>query len=98
MSVLATHPAPTRRAKLGRPRLARPRGGAPNSVVVTISVDAPGSPEGERVLTALRELVAAAGSVVLVPEEGRPATPGGLRLDPRSRIATRDGAPLELSR
>src|SRR4051812_37881025 len=102
MSVLATRPAPVRRAKAGRPRIARLRSvpGDARSVTVTISVDTVGSPEGERVLAALRDLVAAAGSVVLVPQEsdGATASTDVLRLDPRSRIATRDGRPLDLSR
>ncbi|MDT4994456.1 MAG: hypothetical protein QOH97_4348 [Actinoplanes sp.] len=95
MSVLATHPTSSRRARIGRPRLARLRT-IPGTVTVTISVDAVGTPEGERVLAVLRDLVAAAGSVVLVPPPD--GTGAGLRLDPRSRIATRDGKPLDLSR
>jgi DNA-binding response OmpR family regulator len=102
MSVLATRPAPVRRAKAGRPRIARLRTVPDDvrSVTVTISVDTVGSPEGERVLAALRDLVAAAGSVVLVPHESddTAAADDALRLDPRSRIATRDGRPLDLSR
>lgn len=95
MSVLATHPAPSRRSRIGRPRLARLRI-IPETVTVTISVDAVGTPEGERVLAVLRDLVAAAGSVVLVPPPDGPGL--GLRLDPRSRVATRNGRPLDLSR
>ena len=100
MSVLATHPAPTRRARIGRPRLARLRT-IPGAVTVTISVGATGSAESERVLSALRDLVAAAGSeasVVLVPQDSPDPTGAGLRLDPRSRVATRDGRAIELSR
>jgi len=100
MSIIATHPAPTRRAKIGRPRLARLRT-IPGSVTVTISVDTTGTPESERVLSALRDLVAAAGSdasVVLLPAEDAASPTAGLRLDPRSRIATRAGRTLELSR
>jgi DNA-binding response OmpR family regulator len=97
MSVLATHPAPTRRARIGRPRISRPRA-VPGAVTVTISVDAPDSPEGARVLAALRDLVAAAGSVSVLPSpSSAPPTPG-VRLDPRSRIATREGVRLDLSR
>jgi DNA-binding response OmpR family regulator len=67
-------------------------------VTVTISVDAPDSPEGARVLAALRDLVAAAGSVSVLPSpSSAPPTPG-VRLDPRSRIATREGVRLDLSR
>jgi DNA-binding response OmpR family regulator len=95
MSVLATHPAPSRRARIGRPRLARLRT-IPETVTVTISVGAVGTPEGERVLAVLRDLVAAAGSVVIVPPDGGTGT--GLQLDPRSRVATRHGRPLDLSR
>jgi DNA-binding response OmpR family regulator len=35
---------------------------------------------------------------VLLPQGGAAPTGGGLRLDPRSRVATRDGRTLELSR
>jgi len=100
MSIIATHPAPTRRAKIGRPRLARLRT-IPGSVTVTISVDTTGTPESERVLSALRDLVAAAGSdasVVLLPAEDEASPTAGLRLDPRSRLATRAGRTLDLSR
>ena len=99
MSVLATRPAPTRRAKTARPRLARLRT-VPGSVTVTISVGAAGTPESERVLSALRDLVAAAGSDASIVLEDPPedASAGALRLDPRSRVATRLGRALDLSR
>jgi DNA-binding response OmpR family regulator len=100
MSVLATHPAPTRRVKIGRPRLARLRT-VPGSVTVTITVGATGTPESERVLAALRDLVAAAGSdasIVVLPAEDATSPAAGLRLDPRSRIASRHGRTLDLSR
>lgn len=94
--MLATHPAPSRRARIGRPRLARLRT-IPQAVTVTISVGAVGTPEGERVLAVLRDLVAAAaGSVVIVAPAD--ATGSGLSLDPRSRVAARHGRPLDLSR
>ena len=99
MSVLATRPAPTRRARVGRPRLARLRA-VPGAVTVTISVGAAGTPESERVLSALRDLVAAAGadaSIVVVDPEAEPNV-GAVRLDPRSRVATRHGVALDLSR
>jgi hypothetical protein len=97
MSVLATHPAPSRRTRIGRPRIARPRT-VPGAVTVTISVDAPDSPEGARVLAALRDLVAVAGSISVLPAPSSAPPLPGVRLDPRSRIATRDGARLDLSR
>jgi len=99
MSVLATRPAPTRRVRIARPRLAKLRT-VPGSVTVTISVGTAGSPESERVLSALRDLVAAAGSdaSIVVVGPGEEAETGALRLDPRSRVATRDGRALDLSR
>ncbi len=87
MSVVAIH---------HRPRIARLRV-APEPVTVTISVASVGTPEGERVLAALRDLVAAAGSVEFVPAPG-PARATEIRLDPLSRIAVRNGRQLELSR
>lgn len=100
MSVLATHPASARRARIGRPRLERLRT-LPGAVTVTISVGANGSAESERVLSALRDLVAAAGSeasVVLLPQDSPDPGDSGLRLDSRSRAATRDGRGIDLSR
>jgi len=113
MSVLAVadlpanRVAPARRGPAGRPRpRLRPVATPDSSVTVTITLGAPGSEESERVLAALRDLVAAAGpgaAVNLVSSEAptASATPpgvGGLRLDPRPRSVTQDGRELELSR
>lgn len=109
MSVLAVadlshaRAVPVRRGA-GRPRAARLRAiGTPDSsVTVTITLGAPGSEESERVLAALRDLVAAAGpgaDVDLVPAAVTPAPdPVGLHVDTRARTVTLDGARLELSR
>jgi hypothetical protein len=114
MSVLAiadpsaTRPAPTRRARVRRLRLAqlRPLPGDARSITVTISLGTAGSAESERVLAALRDFIAAAGTdAAVVLDAGSPeaatvplTSSRGLRLDDRARIATRDGRPLELSR
>jgi Transcriptional regulatory protein, C terminal len=114
MSVLAIadlsagRPAATRRARVVRPRPTRlrPVPAGTRSVTVTISVSATGSPEGERVLAALRDLVVAAGTdAAVVLDVGSPQPSAGalvpahvVHLDPRSRVATRDGRPLDLSR
>jgi hypothetical protein len=109
MSVLAVadlshaRTAPVRR---GRPRATRLRSvaTADSSVTVTITLGAPGSEEGQRVLAALRDLVAAAGptaDVDLGPAGALPAVPPdakGLQLDTRARTATLDGRRLDLSR
>ncbi len=97
--------APARRGA-GRLRAARLRSIATpgTSVTVTITLAAPGSQESERVLAALRDLVAAAGpgaDVDLGPAETPPALPrdvAGLRLDTRARTVSRDGRRLDLSR
>ena len=114
MSVLAvadlslSRTAPARRGPAGRPRAGRLRpvvGEPASSVTVTITLGAPGSEESERVLAALRDLVAAAGngadvalgaSAPVAPVPAR--TTGGLRLSPRPRTVSLDGRPLELSR
>jgi DNA-binding response OmpR family regulator len=108
MSVLAvadlSHPRklPTRRGA-GRPRAARLRSIATpdSSVTVTITLGAPGSEESERVLAALRDLVAAAGPGADIdlapPAEVRPEVLG-LQLDTRARTVTLDGRRLDLSR
>jgi hypothetical protein len=112
MSVLAVADLPARPApaRLGRVRprsgRLRPVADAPgSSVTVTITVGAPGSEQGERVLAALRELVLAAGpgaavnlDVADAPPVPPPADTGGLRLDPRPRSVTLDGRELDLSR
>src|SRR3954469_10427493 len=96
MSVLAVADlsltrSPVRRGA-GRPRAARLRSIATpdSSVTVTITLGAPGSEESERVLAALRALVAAAGpgaDVALVPAEPGPSSSSGsvagLQLDTR---------------
>jgi hypothetical protein len=111
MSVLAvadlshTRTAPIRRGA-GRPRAARLRSiPAPDSsVTVTITLGKPGSEESERVLAALRDLVAAAGpgaDVDLAPAEALPVVSPeltGLRVDTRARTVTLDGRRLDLSR
>ena len=114
MSVLAvadlslSRTAPARRGPAGRPRAARLRPipvEPASSVTVTITLGAPGSEESERVLAALRDLVAAAGTGADVALDA-PAAPtplpapatGGLRLSPRPRTVTLDGRPLDLSR
>jgi DNA-binding response OmpR family regulator len=66
-------------------------------VTVTISIAGGNDPGRARVIAALRDLVHAAGSsVVLDPPPG--SDDGAVRLDPRARTATRAGRPLELSR
>ena len=110
MSVLAVadlppaRPAPVRRS--GRPRAARLRSIATpdSSVTVTITLGRPGSEESERVLSALRDLVAAAGpgaDIDLGPAGAPPilteAVPG-LQLDTRARTVAQDGRRLDLSR
>jgi len=111
MSVLAVADLPVNRvasarrvpAARPRPRL-RPAATPGSSVTVTITLGAPGSEESERVLAALRDLVAAAGpdaAVNLASSEATPTAPsevGGLRLDPRPRSVTLDGRELDLSR
>jgi len=111
MSVLAvadlslTRTAPVRRGAV-RPRATRLRSiGTPDSsVTVTITLGAPGSEESERVLAALRDLVAAAGTgadVNLGPAEALPpvrSAASGLALDTRARTVTLDGRRLDLSR
>jgi DNA-binding response OmpR family regulator len=111
MSVLAVadpslaRPAPVRRAA-GRSRAARLRAIATpdSSVTVTITLGTPGSEESERVLTALRDLVAAAGpgaDIDLAPAAAPPAVApdlSGLQLDTRARTVTLDGRRLDLSR
>ncbi len=111
MSVLAVadlspaRPVPVRRGA-GRPRVGRLRSitTPDSSVTVTITLGAPGSEESERVLAALRDLVAAAGpgaDVDLAPVANRPAPPPepvGLQLDSRARTVTLDGRRLDLSR
>jgi DNA-binding response OmpR family regulator len=69
-------------------------------VTVTISVTGVASADRDRVLSALRDLVDAAGPAVAVSLEAsaEPPTDGTIRLDPRARTALRDGAPLDLSR
>ncbi|WP_433295693.1 winged helix-turn-helix domain-containing protein [Actinoplanes sp. CA-030573] len=68
-------------------------------VTVTISVSPGAAPGRDRVLAALRELVAVAGGTVTAVETA-PAAPEqqGIRLDPRARTALRDGERLDLSR
>ncbi|RSM73616.1 winged helix family transcriptional regulator [Actinoplanes sp. ATCC 53533] len=111
MSVLAVadlslaRSAPVRRGA-GRPRAARlrPIAAPDSSVTVTITLGAPGSEESDRVLEALRDLVAAAGpgaDVDLVSAGGRPALApavAGLHVDTRARTVTQDGRGLDLSR
>ncbi|MFI5491483.1 winged helix-turn-helix domain-containing protein [Actinoplanes sp. NPDC051859] len=115
MSVLAVADLSPRRSSpvrrpVGRPRSLRPRGSEPtSSITVTITLGKPGSEDGERLLAALRELVAAAGpgadvalagpALVPVPaaQESRRTRPG-LHLDLRPRTATYDGQALDLSR
>ena len=61
-------------------------------VTVTISIAGGAAPGRDRVLAALRDLVAVASADVSIEIDG------GIRLDPRARTALRDGTPLELSR
>ena len=111
MSVLAvadlahTRSAPLRRGA-GRSRAARLRSIATpdSSVTVTITLGAPGSEESERVLSALRDLVTAAGPDADIDlgaagaYQVRPPVVTGLRLDSRARTVTQDGHRLDLSR
>ncbi|GAA2540958.1 hypothetical protein GCM10010435_05510 [Winogradskya consettensis] len=94
MSVLAVADLSQHRA---RPRLRSIPGDLASSVTVTITLGSPGSEESERVLAALRDLVAAAGPGAEFTPAAEPAPPG-LRLDPRSRTASLDGVTLDLSR
>ncbi|UQU66755.1 winged helix-turn-helix domain-containing protein [Couchioplanes caeruleus] len=115
MSVLAvadlslSRTAPTRRGPAGRPRATARLRALPadpaSSVTVTITLGTPGSEESERVLAALRDLLAAAGpgadialDTPTVPDQTPPPAAGGLRLSPRPRTVTLDGRPLDLSR
>jgi DNA-binding response OmpR family regulator len=70
--------------------------------IITISVGG-GGIERERVLAALRDLIAVAGPAAVTVGESPPAAAapvpdGTIRLDPAPRTATRDGFPLPLSR
>ncbi|OJF13443.1 transcriptional regulator [Couchioplanes caeruleus subsp. caeruleus] len=101
---------PARRGPGGRPRSARLRpvvGDPVSSVTLTITLGAPGSEDGERLLEALRDLIEAAGpaaDIALgapvvqppVPVPGQPRA--GLHLDLRPRTATLDGKLIDLSR
>ncbi|MEV4702204.1 winged helix-turn-helix domain-containing protein [Actinoplanes sp. NPDC049316] len=114
MSVLAvadlslSRTAPARRGPAGRPRAARVRAlpaDPASSVTVTITLGAPGSEESERVLAALRDLLAAAGTGAGIaldaptpPAEAETPAARGLRLSPRPRTVTLDGQVLDLSR
>ncbi|GGQ55474.1 winged helix-turn-helix domain-containing protein [Couchioplanes azureus] len=102
---------PARRGPGGRPRSARlrPVAGDPvSSVTLTITLGEPGSEGGERLLEALRDLIAAAGPgadialgtpVVAPPAAPEPEEPrAGLHLDLRPRTATLDGKLIDLSR
>jgi hypothetical protein len=64
-------------------------------VTVTISIGGVASAGRDRVLAALRDLVALADAQASFDV---PVPAGGLRLDPRARTASRAGRPLELSR
>ncbi|GAA3339189.1 hypothetical protein GCM10020358_22060 [Amorphoplanes nipponensis] len=111
MSVLAVadlshaRSAPVRRGAV-RPRAARLRAltAVDSAVTVTITLGAPGSEESERVLAALRDLVAAAGSGADVdlapaaPPVDPPREAPGLHVDTRARTVSRDGRLLDLSR
>jgi DNA-binding winged helix-turn-helix (wHTH) protein len=111
MSVLAVadlslaRTAPARRG-VGRPRAARLRSVSTpdSSVTVTITLGTPGSEESERVLAALRDLVAAAGpgaDIDLAPAAtGEAVQPevNGLLIDTRARTVALNGRRLDLSR
>lgn len=91
MSVLAVAPA----QRLPRLLHAVPVPEPAPPLTVTISVDGGGRAGRERVLAALRDLVAAAGPAV----EVRAAPPDrGIVLHPESRVVLQDGLPLALSR
>jgi DNA-binding response OmpR family regulator len=95
--ITAIHPAEI------RPR-PRPASVGPAPVTVTISVDG-GGVERERVLAALRDLIAIASPAAITVGASPPvgaapvAVPdGAIRLDPAPRTAIRDGFLLHLSR
>jgi DNA-binding winged helix-turn-helix (wHTH) protein len=78
-------------------------------VTLTIRIEGGGGPGRDRLLTALRDLVTAAGpgAAVLVASDSRPELQlrnvrtdrdGEIRLDPRPRTVFLDGLPLHLSR
>ena len=71
-------------------------------LTVTISIDGGEGENRERVLTALRELLAVAGPTADValraPTEVPTGEPGVISLDPAPRAAFRDGKLLDLSR
>jgi DNA-binding winged helix-turn-helix (wHTH) protein len=94
VAVTAARPAPLCPATVGRPapRVIRPQVPA-EPVTVTVTVDGSGAGR-ERVLAALRDLVAAAGTENTVSF----TSDGSLCIDTATRSATRDGVPLDLSR
>ncbi len=105
MSVLTLPALPAARVRPLRPV---PADGSPaaepdadDAVTVTVRVGSGADPRSDRVLAALRELIAAAGEdPELVPAAGaaRPAAPVELRIDPRPRTVHRGGRALLLSR
>src|SRR4051794_11038374 len=111
----ATRPAPVRGAPRGRPHAGHLRAlpGDPaghdavvpaTPVTVSIAIDGADPAGQDRVLSALRELLVAAGpdACVEVHQRSAPAAgaPGGgtISVDPRTRTVVRDGRPLHLSR
>ena len=101
MTALAiAHPTTAIHPAALRPRL-RPVPVDPAPVTVTISVDG-GGVERERVLAALRDLIAVAGPAAVTvgasPPVAEVVADGAIRLDPGPRTASRDGYPLPLSR
>lgn len=81
---------------------ADPAAANPGPLTVTISIDGGEGENRERVLTALRELLAVAGPAADValraPTEIPTGEPGVISLDPAPRAAFRDGKLLDLSR
>lgn len=83
---------------LGAPLSAAVDQPAAAPLTVTISVDG-GRPEArDRLLAALRDVVAMTGVAVAGPPQAPAGEPGLVHLDPRPRAAFQDGRLLELSR
>jgi DNA-binding response OmpR family regulator len=96
---------PAARPATGRPAPAADVSAADeaSAVTVTVTIDGTSAAGRDRVLAAVRELVASAGPAATVALGGTPAgrttgVAGAISLDPRPRTAARDGWPLQLSR